>query len=313
MTARSHNVFAVDPKDPRVPEALRQPPLDHGEVVLLLADEGARAMGWSGKFAVALAGGWADAGHRVLLADAILDEPTLHARLGLGNAEGVVDLIHYGASRRRIARSVAGAAFRFASGGTPVADASDSYRSPRWTSLAGLLQSPGEVVLLYLAAEAPGIEELTSSGNRVFRLTTDPGKAPTEGEAIIIVAGAVDATKPAPSAKRAGEAAAPPDKIESLPAIPPAPLRESPPAEKAVREARTPIARGKPGIVSRAPAKSESKIPISIWLLVVLLIAVVLLVITARMGLVEIPGLTPASLSLLGTLFLPSVSGPPPE
>jgi len=208
------NVFPVDPADFRLPEALPTPNPETGEVVVVLAEKGARDAGWAADAVVSLARRWSDGGLRVLLADGDLPESSLHERLGSPNGEGVTDLILYGASPSRVALAVEGEAFRFVPAGTVVSDAGRVYGHPRWAGLLSAFRESASVLILYLPSEAVGVAELMSEGDRLLRLTAGPLEGPEEPGFIVLTASAsVYAGESQP--RRSGPESGAPDSVDA--------------------------------------------------------------------------------------------------
>ncbi|MEX2530101.1 MAG: hypothetical protein WD960_04945 [Gemmatimonadota bacterium] len=171
MASQNSAVLPFDPDAEELPEGLPAPSEEGGEVVLLLADPATRESGWAPRAAVALARGWAGAGHRVFLMDCHPGEPSLHGLLGEDNGEGVSDAVLYGVSPSRMARNSSDG-FLFAPAGTVVADPGSVLRHPRWSSVLSACREAGSVVLLYLPAGVPGVDHLVAEGDRSIRLRT---------------------------------------------------------------------------------------------------------------------------------------------
>jgi hypothetical protein len=130
-----------------------------GEPVVLLVDA-ADDPAWAADAAAALATGWARAGRRVVLADLHLEEPTVHARLGEQNLDGVVDVFLYGASLARTARPVPGRGFYLISSGTYTAEPETVLRHPRWPRIAAGFRDAQATLLLFVPAGSPGLASL---------------------------------------------------------------------------------------------------------------------------------------------------------
>lgn len=171
MSSDAHITLAFDPDGEILPEPLSDPGREEGEVVALLADAALRESGWAARAAVALCTKWAQAGRRVLLMDANLVDPALHTALDERNDEGVTDAVLYGVSPARMARS-RDEGFLFASAGTVTADASTVLRHPRWTSVLSACRAAGSRVVLFLPAGVPGAEALADEADRLIRLKT---------------------------------------------------------------------------------------------------------------------------------------------
>lgn len=121
-------------------------------VLLLVGDED---RGWAARTALELAGAWAEAGRRIVLADFHLENPVLQDHIGGHGLEGVVDIFLYGASVARCTRPVEGREFQFIPTGTYAPDAEAVFRHPRWPKLvAGFEHSRATLVVFAPAAVA---------------------------------------------------------------------------------------------------------------------------------------------------------------
>ena len=151
----------IDPANRGLPEhvdaALDSFDSTTGCVVLLVAPEIDRR--WGAGVSLLVARGWAAKGRSVLLADASLEDPVLHQSVDGTNDEGVSDVMLYGASVKRVARSVGGGIL-FASAGTPVGDAAEVLAHPKWDTVISGFQEAGAVLLLHLSAATAGARAL---------------------------------------------------------------------------------------------------------------------------------------------------------
>jgi hypothetical protein len=174
--------------DQDAPSVNLTPPTDgSGVVVVLLAEEGPRSHGWGPRVAVSLAREWAGDGLKVFLADGDLDHPALHRVLGRDNEEGMADAVVYGASPGRIGRPVPEAGFLFASAGTVIPDAEETWAHPRWGTLLEAFRESGSLLLLYLPADGEGgPAALVEQADRVIRLADEaPAEDPRTGHLYI--------------------------------------------------------------------------------------------------------------------------------
>jgi len=119
-------------------------------VVALVATERAVAEGWAPAAAVDLVRSWSGDEQRLVLIDAGLEQPSLHAAVDLPNHEGLSDATLHGASVGRVSRPIEGGGFLLVTAGTPVADASAVVRSPRWYRLTAGMAEAGVTLVLYL-------------------------------------------------------------------------------------------------------------------------------------------------------------------
>jgi hypothetical protein len=166
------NAFEIDPNRFELPEGLFSP--EPGSVVLVLADERARAEGWAGRLAVDLAAAWGAGGAQVILADADVADAPLHALLGEENGEGMSDHLLFGASLERVARPLSGRPFLFASAGTAVGDPDGTLRSPRWASCFSAARGSPSTLVLYLPEDPLGASPLPVEADRVVRVAASP-------------------------------------------------------------------------------------------------------------------------------------------
>lgn len=273
-------------------DAVELPPRE-GEVVTVLADAGVRGDLWAERSAMALARAWGGRGRKVVLVDGDVETPSLHEVLEVQNLEGISDALLYGASPERVMVSVAGEPFRFIPSGTVVADPAGFRGSDRWGGLLDGFRSREEVVILFLPAGGNGSALLAARGDRVLRMAR-PGTPAPEGfpPSLLLhpVGAASDGTgtpEPAP-----GDESVPP----SLPGGSEASGSGADP-EGASATASAPA--GTPGAVrapaaTAAPARSgprprsgggRQKI-----LLGALALAIVIFLVAAWLGFVEVPG-----------------------
>ncbi|HEX7238675.1 MAG TPA: hypothetical protein VF263_00300, partial [Longimicrobiaceae bacterium] len=125
---------------------------------------------WAADAAVAVATAWARAGRRVVLADLHLEEPVVHDRVGEPNLDGVVDVFLYGASLARTARPVPGRGFYLISAGTYTEEPETVLLHPRWPRVVSGFADAHASLLLFVPADAPGLEVLGSGAGAVIVL-----------------------------------------------------------------------------------------------------------------------------------------------
>ncbi len=138
--------------------------------VLLLAAPGARANGWAARTAIALATAWTERSGTVILADASLESPELHGFLAEQNGEGVADVFQFGASLRRVRRTVEGYPFEFIPAGAYVLDPEGVMRHGAWSRLLEDTLSIGRRLMVYATAGAPGVDTLAERVGAVVLL-----------------------------------------------------------------------------------------------------------------------------------------------
>lgn len=146
-----------------------------GRVVALVVSEGARREGWAPEAAHGLAARWASEGHRIVLADAGLDHPSLHVPAGIPNREGVVDAALFGASASRVSHAVDG--YLLITAGAPVANTMSIVRDARWHRFTEGMAEAGVTLMLYLLDSEPCTPGFLGSASDIVVLGAD-GEAP---------------------------------------------------------------------------------------------------------------------------------------
>lgn len=154
------------------------PPLpDHserpGRLVTVLSTSSARANGWAASATAALAAGWASEGRRVVVADVGLERPSFHEISGEANAEGVVDVVQFGCSVRRVARQAPEGGYFYISAGTPVADAAAVLGSPRWKRLCEGFLDAGVTLVALADADCRGCSEVLAVSTDLVLLAAE--------------------------------------------------------------------------------------------------------------------------------------------
>ncbi len=281
-----------DPASPPVPDIrASSDPSDGGAVIVLLESPESRERGWAARAAAALAGGLADQGRRVFLADVALERPTLHHVVGVENGEGVSDAFLYGASVQRIARPVADGRYFFASAGTVVADGKAVASSPRWEPiLEGFRTARADVVLLVPAGQA-GVPQLLERATDVVLLASP---AEVEGLAVEGLEARVRAVLGPPRGSGAAPAAPGEDAAAApFPAPPPAgAVPDAVPGAGEVAPAPRMTSEEPPPFPRRVPPRSgASRRPRTALLLVILLLVLAAAAVAWWFGLLKIPGL----------------------
>jgi hypothetical protein len=127
--------------------------------ILLISGEAARYAGWSARAALALADSLASS-RRVLLVDLHLEQPELNGLALSPDAEGVVDLILYGASLERVALASPEHAFQLVPVGGPVPDAEAVILDRAWTRVLREAEQNDLTLLLYVPWRARGLDTL---------------------------------------------------------------------------------------------------------------------------------------------------------
>ncbi|MGH7443678.1 MAG: hypothetical protein ACREKM_02325 [Longimicrobiales bacterium] len=141
--------------------------------VLLLAGPGARRDGWAARVAISLATAWSQRSGPVVLADACLESPELHGLLAEPNGEGVADVFQFGASLRRVRRTLEGRAFEFIPAGVYVPDPPGVLRHGAWTRLLEDTVAMGRRLMVFAPAAAEGVDVLAERIGAVAWLAAD--------------------------------------------------------------------------------------------------------------------------------------------
>ena len=142
-----------------------------GRVIALVVSDDARREGWAPEAAHRLAARWASEGHRIVLADAGLDHPSLHGPAGIPNREGVVDAALFGASASRVSHPVDG--YLLITAGAPVADTMSIVRDARWHRFNEGMAEAGVTLMLYLLDGEPCTPGFLGSASDIVVLGSD--------------------------------------------------------------------------------------------------------------------------------------------
>lgn len=148
-----------------------------GRVVALVASERAVSEGWAASAALDVARAWSANGQKVVLVDAVLNRPSLHAAASVPNREGLTDAALYGASVQRVSHPVDGGTFFLITAGTPVADASSVVRSSRWFRFTAGMAEAGATLALFLNDGESGTAAFLGSASDIV-LLANPGDEP---------------------------------------------------------------------------------------------------------------------------------------
>ena len=124
---------------------------------------------WGARASLAVARGWAAAGHRVILADGCLDGPVLHEAVGVENGEGVSDMVLYGASAQRFAGRIEDR-LALAPAGTPVVEVADVLKHVRWDMMISGCREVGATLVCHVSTGTPGVEAMTKRAEGVLVL-----------------------------------------------------------------------------------------------------------------------------------------------
>lgn len=143
---------------------------DRGRVVVALAPAPASREQWSAEIVFDLLEGWSRSGHRVVLADYVLEHPMLHRRAGLTNEEGLADAALFGASVSRIARPVPGRSFFFVGAGSPAGDPEAVLSTDRLGRLQDGFREAGVTFVAFVRRGCVGTSELVEAADDVLVL-----------------------------------------------------------------------------------------------------------------------------------------------
>jgi hypothetical protein len=277
MKPEAHRIM-LDPAEGDPPELPSAP--ESGLVLAYVPDAEAEACG---RHLVEFAHRWRDEGHRVVLADARVASPVLHATAGVENGEGVTDVILHGTSLARATVEIDDGV-ELVTAGTIAPDPDRVLAHPRWTTLVSGFHETGGLLVVTVpdAVEAGRLEELASVVVR-FR-SADAEGVPLESGAPL-----TDALDAAGSAGPSDSTAAPEDDPAAAAASP------DEPAE--------PAGSGAPGRKPRQRVLQKNHPATGSGgrggrLLVVLLLVVLVVLGAAFMGWIEIPGVTPSDIDV---------------
>ncbi|MFW6200930.1 MAG: hypothetical protein ACOC8K_10165, partial [Gemmatimonadota bacterium] len=125
---------------------------------------------WVAETVAEIAREWADSAVRLLLMDLDLQGPGIHDAFDAEAAEGVSDVLLFGASISRVTQPVEGGAFHYAPAGTPVADPRVILSNDRWERVIRGCRDAGISLVVHLPLGQPGAESLLFRADRIVRL-----------------------------------------------------------------------------------------------------------------------------------------------
>ena len=131
-----------------------------GNTVVVLSTPGAARQGWAIGATVAISDALGAMGRDVIVIDADLDRPSLHLLMEAENAEGVVDLVEFGASRRRVLRDAPDGRFRYMSAGTFAIDPTEVLASAIWQRFCETATAEGATLVIFSETAAPSVRQL---------------------------------------------------------------------------------------------------------------------------------------------------------
>jgi hypothetical protein len=209
----------------------------HSILLLVAADASGPIVGE----AVRIARARARAGHRTILADGGVTDPSVHRTVGVENLEGLADAFLFGASLQRVETIPPGAEFSFVPAGAYAPDPARVLDSPRWDRIAREVAEAGSLILLFIPAPTPGLGALSRRVRRAIligRAGDHPRLAARLDPECEILAAVEPPPPPEPVEEWGGESAATP--AVASPAPPPrgAELSEPPVIQPAARSRR---------------------------------------------------------------------------
>jgi hypothetical protein len=143
--------------------------------VVLVVGAAARASGWAARAATALAARWPEV-RRVLLLDADMETPSLHALTGVRNEEGIGDVVDYGVSIGVVRQRSAHGRFDVIPTGLYAAEPAALLLSDAWTRVLLEVAERRETLLIYVPADAPGVDRMVDRVGAVLVLA-EPDEA----------------------------------------------------------------------------------------------------------------------------------------
>ncbi|HEX8694834.1 MAG TPA: hypothetical protein VF746_20575 [Longimicrobium sp.] len=258
-----------DPSFERLPAAASAEAGYGGPVALVYDPRADRE--WVADAAIAIATGWAAGGRRTVLADLSLENPILHERIGMGNMDGVVDIFLYGASLARSARSVPGRGFYLITAGTYTPEPEAIFRHPRWEKLVAGFREAQASLMLFVPADAPGLDALAQWAHDAVLLGGPPDGAtfaPAAGRFaphawLVPPRRDAPAAAATPSASGPAPAAPPPERFPEPEPVPPWAAR--PPADATAAELLGVPAAAAPAPAHAAPPAEPLPVPDVAW------------------------------------------------
>jgi hypothetical protein len=143
--------------------------------VVLVVGPAARASGWAARAATALAARWPEM-RRVLLLDADMQKPSLHTLTGVRNEEGIGDVVDYGVSLAVVRQHSAHGNFDVVPTGLYAAEPAALLLSDSWTRVLLEVAERRETLLVYVPADAPGVNRMVERVGAVLVLA-EPDEA----------------------------------------------------------------------------------------------------------------------------------------
>lgn len=134
-----------------------------GRVVAVVAAPEAMQDGRAAAVALDLARGW---GRRFVVADAGLEQPSLHLAADVPLEDGLSDLLLWGASIQHVARPVPGGGF-VVTAGTAVGDGASTLAEPRWRTLCSGFREAGATFTVLVPSSGSGLTAVLDEADDV--------------------------------------------------------------------------------------------------------------------------------------------------
>lgn len=175
MTSDPPGWRTVDPHTGSLDSVLPTPPAA-GETLVLSVDASEGDRDWAVQTATAAIREWSGSVDRLFVMDLDLQSDGIEGALDARRAEGVSDLLLFGASLARVVQTLDDGAFHFVSSGTPVASPRELLTHARWDDVVRSFREAGAVLVLYLPTDQPGAASLLSRADRIVRLARPSGR-----------------------------------------------------------------------------------------------------------------------------------------
>lgn len=169
MTSDPSGWRTVDPDAGSVDSVLPDSPRA-GETLVFSVDASDADRGWAALTVAAAIRGWSGSVDRLFVMDLDLQGVGIEDVLDARRAEGVSDLLLFGASLSRVVQTLDDGAFHFVPAGTPVANPRALLSHARWDDVVRSFGEAGAVLVLYLPTDQPGATSLLSKADRIVRL-----------------------------------------------------------------------------------------------------------------------------------------------
>lgn len=133
---------------------------------------GAAADPWVTRSTAAIARAFVATGRRIVLVDAGVGAPSLHAQLGVGSDEGLLDHFAFGTSLERLAQPVEDGSWSVVAAGPSGAASSIPGTAAEWDRLVADAAAREVTLLVYAPWDTPGVAELAARLGAVIGLAS---------------------------------------------------------------------------------------------------------------------------------------------